>query len=95
MNMASILHFTALRGILERDAPLARYTSWRCGGPADLLYRPAGRDDLATFVRQLPPATAAVRARASAATRSCATAACAARSSCCTIRARRSPVADG
>ena len=56
MNMADILHFTALRGILERDAPLARYTSWRCGGPADLLYRPAGRDDLATFVRQLPPA---------------------------------------
>jgi UDP-N-acetylmuramate dehydrogenase len=56
MNMAEPVHSTALRGILERDAPLARYTSWRTGGPADLLYRPAGRDDLATFVRQLPPA---------------------------------------
>jgi len=57
MNMAETLHFTALRGILERDAPLARYTSWRAGGPADLLYRPAGRDDLAAFVRQLPAST--------------------------------------
>jgi len=54
MNMSEPVHFTALRGILERDAPLARYTSWRAGGPADLLYRPAGRDDLAAFVRQLP-----------------------------------------
>jgi UDP-N-acetylmuramate dehydrogenase len=57
MNMAETLHFTALRGILERDASLARYTSWRAGGPADLLYRPAGRDDLAAFVRQLPAST--------------------------------------
>jgi len=57
MNMSEPVHFTALRGILERDAPLARYTSWRAGGPADLLYRPAGRDDLAAFVRQLPAST--------------------------------------
>ena len=57
MNMSDVAHFTALRGILERDAPLARYTSWRAGGPADLLYRPAGRDDLAAFVRQLPAST--------------------------------------
>ena len=54
MNMAETLHFQALRGTLERDAPLARYTSWRTGGRAELLFRPAGRDDLATFVRQLP-----------------------------------------
>ena len=57
MNMSDVAHFTALRGILERDAPLARYTSWRAGGRADLLYRPAGRDDLAAFVRQLPAST--------------------------------------
>ena len=56
MNMSEPLHFTALRGKLERDAPLARHTSWRAGGPADLLYRPADRDDLAAFVRQLPAA---------------------------------------
>ena len=35
--------------------PLARYTSWRCGGPGDRVYVPADRDDLAAFVRQLPP----------------------------------------
>ena len=46
--------FTALRGTLARDVPLARYTSWRCGGPGDTVYVPADREDLATFVRQLP-----------------------------------------
>ncbi|MFO1316370.1 MAG: UDP-N-acetylmuramate dehydrogenase [Burkholderiales bacterium] len=48
------LHFTGLRGTLAHDAPLARYTSWRAGGPADTLFVPADRDDLAAFVRQLP-----------------------------------------
>ncbi|MEO8755417.1 MAG: FAD-binding protein, partial [Casimicrobiaceae bacterium] len=38
-----------------RNAPLARYTSWRAGGRADLLFLPADRDDLARFVSQLPP----------------------------------------
>jgi len=47
--------FTALRGTLARDVPLARFTSWRCGGPGDRVYVPADRDDLATFIRQLPP----------------------------------------
>jgi len=45
----------ALRGTLLRDAPLARYTSWRAGGCADRLYRPADRDDLAAFVRRHAP----------------------------------------
>jgi UDP-N-acetylmuramate dehydrogenase len=44
----------ALRGELKRDEPLARYISWRCGGKADCLYIPADRNDLATFVAQLP-----------------------------------------
>jgi len=48
--------FTALRGTLTRDLPLARYTSWRCGGSGDRVYVPADRDDLVTFVRQLPAA---------------------------------------
>jgi UDP-N-acetylmuramate dehydrogenase len=55
MNMAEILHFVGLRGTLTRNAPLAKHTSWRAGGTADLLYMPADRDDLAAFVRQLPP----------------------------------------
>ena len=54
MMMHEPLRFDALRGTLAHDASLARYTSWRCGGRADRLYRPADRDDLAAFVRQLP-----------------------------------------
>jgi len=49
------LRFSGLRGRLAHDVPLARYTSWRCGGPADRLYVPADRDDLAGLLRQLPP----------------------------------------
>ena len=40
----------ALRGELRRDEPLARYSSWRVGGPARRLYRPADRDDLLAFL---------------------------------------------
>ncbi|MEP7062710.1 MAG: UDP-N-acetylmuramate dehydrogenase [Betaproteobacteria bacterium] len=52
--MADILHFNELRGALLQDAPLARHTSWHAGGTADWLFRPADRDDLASFLRQLP-----------------------------------------
>ncbi len=45
---------TVPRGELLLDAPLARFTTWRCGGRAERLYRPADRDDLASFVRGLP-----------------------------------------
>jgi UDP-N-acetylmuramate dehydrogenase len=55
MMMTEPLQFTGLRGVLSRGEPLARHTSWRCGGKADLAYFPADRDDLAAFVRQLPP----------------------------------------
>jgi len=47
-------HFTGLRGVLTRDAPLAPHTTWRAGGAAELAYVPADRDDLALFLRQLP-----------------------------------------
>ena len=57
MMMHEPLAFRALRGTLARNAPLARHTSWRAGGPADLLYAPADRDDLAQFLRGLPAAT--------------------------------------
>lgn len=45
-----------LRGVLSRDKPLADYTSWRVGGPAEYLYIPADVEDLANFLRQLPEA---------------------------------------
>ena len=35
---------------LERDVPLAPLTTFRIGGPADLLYRAQGGDDLAEAV---------------------------------------------
>lgn len=43
-----------LRGELTHNAPLARMTSWRVGGPARQLYRPADRDDLLVFLDSLP-----------------------------------------
>lgn len=42
-----------LRGRLQRQVPLASYTSWRVGGPAQCWYRPADADDLVAFLRSL------------------------------------------
>lgn len=41
-----------LTGRLLTNEMLAKYTSWRVGGPARQLYLPAGRDDLLRFLRQ-------------------------------------------
>lgn len=40
-----------LRGKLKYREPLANYTSWRTGGPADWVYLPADLDDLSEFVK--------------------------------------------
>jgi UDP-N-acetylmuramate dehydrogenase len=48
--------FANLRGRLLVQQPLAPYTSWRVGGPADLVYIPADIADLRSFLQQLPPA---------------------------------------
>lgn len=45
----------APRGELRRDEPMARHTSWRVGGPADIWYKPADVEDLAAFLAALPP----------------------------------------
>ncbi|MEO8738265.1 MAG: UDP-N-acetylmuramate dehydrogenase [Casimicrobiaceae bacterium] len=55
MMMTEPLQFSGLRGVLGRSASLAKHTSWRSGGNADLVYVPADRDDLGAFVRQLAP----------------------------------------
>ena len=47
--------FEALRGTLAHGASLARHTSWQAGGRGDLVFTPADRDDLAMFLRQIPP----------------------------------------
>ncbi len=43
-----------LRGEMRFDEPLARYTSWRVGGPARRFYRPADSADLLLFLATLP-----------------------------------------
>jgi UDP-N-acetylmuramate dehydrogenase len=45
-----------LRGRVQRAAPLAPLTWFRVGGPAELLVRPAGVDDLLLLLRDLPGA---------------------------------------
>ena len=52
--MQDLLVSTVLRGKLLKDEPLAHYTSWRTGGPADYVYIPADLDDLSNFLRELP-----------------------------------------
>jgi len=43
-----------LRGRLVADAPLAPFTWFRVGGPAETLFSPADEDDLAYFLGRLP-----------------------------------------
>jgi UDP-N-acetylmuramate dehydrogenase len=43
-----------VRGTLTADAPLDRETWFKVGGPAEVLFRPADRDDLADFLRARP-----------------------------------------
>ena len=43
-----------LKGILLQDEPLAKYTSWRVGGPAKRMYIPEDKADLIQFIAGLP-----------------------------------------
>jgi len=43
------------RGRAQANAPLAPFTWFRVGGPAEVLVRPADADDLAALLRALPP----------------------------------------
>ena len=43
------------RGTLTPNRPLSDLTWLRVGGPADWLFQPADEDDLAGFLRDLPP----------------------------------------
>ncbi|PWG65173.1 UDP-N-acetylmuramate dehydrogenase [Sediminicurvatus halobius] len=45
---------TRLRGRLRHDEPLARYTTWRVGGPAERLFEPADAADLAAYLHARP-----------------------------------------
>jgi UDP-N-acetylmuramate dehydrogenase len=43
-----------VRGRITADAPLAGVTWFRVGGPAEVMFRPADREDLAGFLAGLP-----------------------------------------
>ena len=43
-----------MKGRLLHNEKLAKYTSWRVGGPADKLYIPLDRQDLCEFIAALP-----------------------------------------
>ena len=43
-----------LRGRLTANAPLAPFTWFRVGGPAEVLFSPADEDDLAYVLKRLP-----------------------------------------
>ncbi|HAT6936973.1 TPA: UDP-N-acetylmuramate dehydrogenase [Legionella pneumophila] len=45
---------TECQGTLLFNEPLAEYTTWRVGGPAARLYKPANTADLALFLSRLP-----------------------------------------
>ena len=40
---------------MSHDTSLARYTSWRVGGPASSLYKPSGVLEWQYFLKSLPP----------------------------------------
>ena len=46
-----------VRGHVSANAPLDRETWFRVGGAAEVLFRPADRDDLALMLREMPKGT--------------------------------------
>ncbi|WP_137178412.1 UDP-N-acetylmuramate dehydrogenase [Roseomonas sp. AR75] len=52
--MTSRAALPPLRGRVQADAPLAPFTWFRVGGPAQWLVRPADADDLLLLLRDLP-----------------------------------------
>ena len=47
-----------VRGRLSANAAISRYTWFRVGGPAEILFEPADSDDLAAFLAEKPDDTA-------------------------------------
>ncbi len=43
-----------MSGILLKNEPLAKYTSWRVGGLAEQMYKPESKQDLLVFLTTLP-----------------------------------------
>ncbi len=56
-GQVSALSSPEVRGKLKPNAPLAPLVWFKSGGPAELLFEPADREDLTAFLRDLDPAT--------------------------------------
>lgn len=54
MPVRAIDRLPVVRGSLRENVPLARMLWFRVGGPAEILFEPADREDLAGFLRALP-----------------------------------------
>ncbi|MDZ4201073.1 MAG: UDP-N-acetylmuramate dehydrogenase [Gallionella sp.] len=54
MNEPTQFIAAGLRGEMRFDVPMRKHTSWRAGGVAHRMYRPADLDDLLVFLRRLP-----------------------------------------
>ncbi len=46
-----------VKGEVLVNEPMAKHTSWRVGGPADIYFKPASVADLQKFMQQLEPET--------------------------------------
>jgi len=53
-TMPLIERLPKVRGRLTENAPLSGIPWFRVGGPAEIMFRPADRDDLADFLAALP-----------------------------------------
>lgn len=53
-NDNQIYNTTAYKGMLLKNEPMSRHTSWRVGGVADRFYRPADINDLSSYLKSLP-----------------------------------------
>lgn len=54
-GLADRFDLSRIRGRLTPNAPLAPFTWFRVGGPAEILFQPADTDDLAFFLQKLSP----------------------------------------
>ena len=53
-QVSLIEYLPAVRGELTAEAPVARFTWFKTGGPAEVLFRPADKVDLACFLAGTP-----------------------------------------
>lgn len=54
MSMALAVTPGPLRGVMLKNEPMSKHTSWRVGGAAEFAYIPADISDLANFLQSLP-----------------------------------------